>query len=184
MCYTSGVSFIDRFWFYETVLWKIKNQELEKVPYFVLHVICVNRPKREKSSGDSRCAMLYIGKSEEKKFTPTKLLPSDQKSLTMKILRADLVSHSWINCLDCNYQSFDPLSNGWIFVDGALQSLWYKGASLPNELQIQNYLREESEVLRGILQDSEEIDELKWWRWWQSVWYWKWKWRIDVFKNF
>ena len=105
--------------------------------------------------------MLYIGKSEEKKFTPTKLLPSDQKSLTMKILRADLVSHSWINCLDCNYQSFDPLSNGWIFVDGALQSLWYKGASLPNELQIQNYLREESEVLRGILQDSEEIDELK-----------------------
>ena len=30
---------------------------------------------------------------------------------------------------------------------------------LPSEEQIQNYLREESEVLRGILQDSEEIDE-------------------------
>ena len=31
--------------------------------------------------------------------------------------------------------------------------------SLPSKEQIQNYLREESEVLRGILQDSEEIDE-------------------------
>ena len=79
----------------------------------------------------------------------------------MKILGADLVSHCWINCLDCNYQSLDPLSNGWIFVDGALQPLWYEGASLPSEEQIQNYLREENEVFRGILQDSEEIDELK-----------------------
>ena len=79
-----------------------------------------------------------------------------QKSLTMKIMRAHLVSHS---CVDCKYQSLDPLSNGWIFVDGGYQSLWYEGASLPSEGQIQNYLREESEVLRGILQDSDEIDE-------------------------
>ena len=77
----------------------------------------------------------------------------------MKILRAHLVSHSWVNCLDCNYQSLDPLSNGWIFVDGALQPLWYEGASLPSEEQIENCLREESEVLRGVLQNSEEIDE-------------------------
>ena len=77
----------------------------------------------------------------------------------MKILRAHLVSHSWVNCLDCNYQSLDPLSNGWIFVDGALQPLWYEGASLPSEEQIQNYLREESEVLRGVLQNSEKTDE-------------------------
>ena len=31
--------------------------------------------------------------------------------------------------------------------------------SLPSEEQVQNYLREESEVLRGILQDSEEDDD-------------------------
>ena len=31
--------------------------------------------------------------------------------------------------------------------------------SLPSKEQIKNYLREESEVLRGILQDSKEIDE-------------------------
>ena len=63
------------------------------------------------------------------------------------------------NCLDCNYQTLDPLSNGWIFVDGALQPLWYESMSLRSEEQVQNYLREESEVLRGILQDSSETDD-------------------------
>ena len=72
----------------------------------------------------------------------------------------EIVSHSWVNCLDCNYQSLDLLSNGWIFVDVALQPLCYEGASLPSQEQIQNYLQEENEVLRGILQDNEEIDEI------------------------
>ena len=60
---------------------------------------------------------------------------------------------------DCNYQSLDPLSNGWIFVDGALQPLWYEGALLSSKGQIQSYLWEESEVLRGILRENDEIDE-------------------------
>ena len=51
------------------------------------------------------------------------------------------------------------MSNSWFFVDGALQPLWHEGAQLSSEEQIQRYLREESEQLRGILQDSEEIDE-------------------------
>ena len=102
------------------------------------------------------CCMLEKAK---KKFSPTKSQPPDQKSLTMKILRAHLVSHSWVKYLDCNYQSLDPLSNGWIFANGSRQPLWYEGASLPSEEQIQNCLREESEVLRGVLQNSEEIDE-------------------------
>ena len=51
-------------------------------------------------------------------------------------------------------------SEWWLdFFDGGLQPLWYEGASLPNEGQIQNYLREESQLLRGILQDNYEIDE-------------------------
>ena len=99
--------------------------DMEKVTYFVLHVI-YNRQKREKSPRDLKA---------KKKFAPTKSLRPDQKSLTMKILRAHLVSHSWVNC-----QSLDPLSNGWIFVDGALQPRWYEGASLLSEEQIQNYL--------------------------------------------
>ena len=101
----------------------------------MLHVI-YNRPKREKSPGNLRYAMRYVGKDEKKKFASTKSLPPYQNSLTMKILQAHLVSHRWINCLDCNYQSLDPLSNGLIFVDGALQPLWYEGASLPSEEQI------------------------------------------------
>ena len=104
-----------------------------------------------------RCCMLE--KAKKKKFAPKKSLQPDQKSLTMKILPAHLVSHRWVNCLDYNYQSLDSLSNGWIFVDGALQLLWYEEASLPTEEQIQNYLRKEREVLRGILQDSEKTDE-------------------------
>ena len=60
----------------------------------------------------------------------------------MKILQAHLVSHSWVNCLDCNYQSLDPLRNSWIFVVGALQPLWYERMSLPSKEQIQNCLRE------------------------------------------
>ena len=51
------------------------------------------------------------------------------------------------------------MSKSWFFVDGALQPLWYEGAQLPSEEQIQRYLREESEQLKGILQDSKEIDE-------------------------
>ena len=61
--------------------------------------------------------------------------------------------------MDRNYQSLDPLGNGWIFVDGALQPLSYKEASLPSEEQIQNCLREDSKVLRGVLQNSEKTDE-------------------------
>ena len=101
----------------------------------MLHVIC-NRLKKEKSPGNTRCAMLYVGKDKKRKFAPTESLPPDQKSLTMKILRAHLVSHSWIDCLDCNYQSLDTLSNGLIFVDGTLQALWYEGVSLSSEEQI------------------------------------------------
>ena len=58
----------------------------------------------------------------------------------MKILRAYLVIHSWVNCRDSNYQSLDPLSNDRVFVAGALQPLWYERASQPSEEQIQNYL--------------------------------------------
>ena len=97
-------------------------------------------------------------KKKKKKIASKTSMPPDQKSLTMKILRAQLVSHSWVNCPDCNWVIWF-LSNGWIFVDRALQPLWYEGASLPSEEHIQTYLWEESEVLRGILQNSEEIDE-------------------------
>ena len=73
--------------------------DIEKVTYFVLHVT-YNLPKREKSPGFTRITAM--------RFAPAKSPPSDQKSLTMEILRAHLISHSWLYCLDCNYQSIDP----------------------------------------------------------------------------
>ena len=116
----------------------IDDVDIEKVTYFVLHVIYNRRnEKNHLEIVAMRCCM--FGKAE-KNFAPTKSLPSDQKFLTMKILRAHLVSHSWVNCLVCNYQSLDPLSKGWIFVDGALQPLWYEGVLLPSEEQIKNCL--------------------------------------------
>ena len=39
--------------------------DIEKVTYFVLHII-YNLPKREKSPGVSRYAILYVGKGEKK----------------------------------------------------------------------------------------------------------------------
>ena len=100
--------------------------DMEKVMYFVLHVFTIVRNEKnhlEKWLCDAVCWK----RRKKKKFAPTKSLPPDQKSLTMKILRAHLVSHSWVNCLDCHCQSFDPLSNGWVFVDDALQLLWCEG---------------------------------------------------------
>ena len=84
-----------------------------------------------------RCCMLEKAK---KKVCTYKITAARSKVLNYEILRAHLAGHSWVNCLDCNYQSLDPLSNGWIFVDGALQPLCYEGASQPYEEQIENYL--------------------------------------------
>ena len=71
------------------------------------NVFCVTRNLQ--SSGARKITWRYslndaaCWKRQKNPFSPTKSLPPDQKSLTMKILRAHLVSHSWVNCLDCNY---------------------------------------------------------------------------------
>ena len=77
--------------------------------------------------------MLFVGKGSKRKFASTKALPPDEKSLHMKILRANLVSDSWVNCLHPNYQYLDPLQYGWKMENGALEPLWYTGSALPNK---------------------------------------------------
>ena len=47
-----------------------------------------------------RC--MFEKTKKKKKIASKTSMPPDQKSLTMKILRAQLVSHSWVNCPDCN----------------------------------------------------------------------------------
>ena len=140
-----------------------QQANINDVTDFILHVI-YNRPKREKTPGDRRYAMLFVGKGKKKKFASTKSLPPDQKSLDMKIMRADLISHSWANCLDPHYEQFDPCSYGWKFEDELLQPLWYHGYSLPTVTEIEEQLHVNSEEYRnpdhdGIGYDSDTSED-------------------------
>ena len=54
--------------------------------------------------GDSRYAMLFVKRGNKKVFASTKTFIPDVDSLTMKIKRANLVAHSWINCLNSEYE--------------------------------------------------------------------------------
>ena len=65
---------------------------------FALHIV-YNRPKWEKTPGESRYAMLFVIKEKKKVFVQTKQLPPDERSLCMKILRANYISYGWENCL-------------------------------------------------------------------------------------
>ena len=119
----------------------------EKVTDFILHII-YNRPESEKSPGDSRYAMLFVGKGEKREFSATRLLPPDQKSLNMKILRANLICHGWVNCLNNTYHSLDPSHYGWIDNGKLFTPFWFEGTPLPNEQEIQDYLGAENQVFR------------------------------------
>ena len=68
----------------------------------------------------------------------------------MKILRANLFCQSWVNCLDYNYKSLDPLSYCWIHVDEARLSIWYGGSSLSSKEEIQNHFRVEAKVVLSV----------------------------------
>ena len=77
---------------------------------FIIHVMH-NRPNCEKSPGDSRYAMHFVGKGTKRKFASTKSLIPDAKSLKMKILGSDMVSHGWVDCLNPTYEGLDPLKS-------------------------------------------------------------------------
>ena len=56
------------------------------VDFFFLNIV-YNRPKREKTPGESRYTRLFVKKGKKKVFVQTKQLPPDERSLRMKILR-------------------------------------------------------------------------------------------------
>jgi hypothetical protein len=108
-----------------------EHADVDKVTDFVLHVI-YNRPKKEKTPGDSRYAMLFSGKGKKRKFTPLKRLPPDRKSLKCAIQRVNLVVHGMVNCLNQAYDQLDVLQYGWKVEVGTLVPIWYEGNSLPS----------------------------------------------------
>ena len=126
----------------------------------------------------------FIFEMLRKKVLAYKSLLPDQvikiESLSMKVFRANLVCYSWLNCLDCNYQSLDSLSYSWIYLDGAPWLLSYEGSLLPRKEEIQNYLK----VLLNISQRCWEWIKSYWWWLWSCICDWERKWqRIDCFKT-
>lgn len=68
----------------------------EKEIHFVLHIVYNRENTDIKLPGYSHCVTLYAGKGEIKKLTPVKLLPLNQKFLTLKMLLANLVYHGLV----------------------------------------------------------------------------------------
>ena len=126
--------------------------DIVKVTYFVLHVI----NNRRNHHLESRFAMLYVAKGERKKFAPTKSLPPDHKSLTMKTLWAYLVSLSWGNCLDCHLI--------FCVMAGFLSMMFYnifgiKGRRNLVKSKLSIISEKKVRCWGAFLQGSEEIDE-------------------------
>ena len=72
-----------------------KNPNFNQIIDSILHTI-YNRPLTEKSPKDSRVAMLFNGKGKSHKFRSTKAIPTNVRSLSMKIKRSNLVAHEII----------------------------------------------------------------------------------------
>ena len=62
-----------------------------------------------------------------------------EKSLKIKILRAALISHGWVNCLNPHYHALDPLQYAWRVENGTLEPHWYEGSALPSKEELDNY---------------------------------------------
>ena len=102
---------------------------------FILRIL-YNRPRKEKTPGDSRYAMMMSGKGKIRKFTPSQRLPPDRKSKQRHIQRANFVVNCLVNCLDATYRQPNPLNYEWTLNDGVPQPRWYSGATLTNDDEI------------------------------------------------
>ena len=107
-----------------------ENAIVSEVIDFVIHII-YNLLNHERTPADSRYAMLFVKRGNKKVFASTKTLIPDVDSLTMKIKRANLVAHSWINCLNLEYEVLEPMLYGRYFDNDALSPIWYNGSALP-----------------------------------------------------
>ena len=98
---------------------------------FVLHIV-YNRPKKQKKPGESRYVMLFVKKGKKKVFVQTKQLPPDERSLRIKISRANYISYGWKNCLNQHFEIPNPFEYGWKICDGKLEPNWFEGPTLPS----------------------------------------------------
>ena len=115
--------------------------------------------------------MLFVGKGTKRKFTYTKSLIPDAKSLKMKILRANLVSHGWVNCQNPSYEGLDPLKYGWKIENYILRPVWFDGAPLPSKKELNENLEGRIDLMNlrpntlkmmGLMVNQFAFLEMKW----------------------
>ena len=127
-----------------------ESVNIEEVIDFVLHII-YNRPLKEKTPGESRYKILLTAKKQakgkKKKYPSSKVLPPDQSSLKMKILRATFIAHCLSNCLDSGYVPLNPSEYGWKWNSdlSMWELIWYEGSALPSYSDINNNSEEDHE---------------------------------------
>ena len=109
--------------------------------------------------------MVFVKKRKKKVFAQTKQLPSDERSLRMKILRANYISYGWKNCLNQHFEIPNPLEHRWKICDGKLEPNWFKGLARPsfeeinqeqNNLDSLSYLNQDRDT--STLESDEETD--------------------------
>ena len=108
-----------------------KKANNAEVNAFTLQVVC-SRWKGEKSPGESRCAILFVTKGKKKNLAETELLPPDEQSLHMKILRVNFFSYGWASGLKQHFEILNPVEYGWKISEEKLEPNWFEGSALPS----------------------------------------------------
>ena len=137
------------------------DPNFSEISEFVIHTI-YNRPKKERTLGESRAAMLFVQQNTKKgkKYRSTTQIPPDEKSLEMKTRRSNLVAYDWNNCLNGRYTPLAPCHSGWVIKDGCLFPQWYDGNNLPSDEEYDEHIMQKFHALEedDIGNDSETSD--------------------------
>lgn len=95
------------------------------------------------------------------KYTPKKdsfslklvdgcIFPPCSKVLKQKVKRTNLVAHMWMNSTVDYPELFNPLSNGWLNIDGRYKYHWFDGESSPptiSSIQVTNVVADDDDGL-------------------------------------
>ena len=118
--------------------------------------------QRGNSPGEIRYAMLLVTKGKKKKFVKTKLLPPDEQSLHMKILRANFVLCVAANCVNQHFEILNLVDYGWKVSEGKLEPNWFEGSaflSIEDTDQEQNNLDTLPDVSENTGNTSNDLDD-------------------------
>ena len=111
-----------------------KTPVIVDVVEFVLRIV-YNRPKKEKTLGESRYIMMTSKmKKKDTKITQpsSKNLPPDEASIKIKIFRGTYILIIMSSCLNLTFVLPDPHLYGWISADGSWKPVWLEEKQYPD----------------------------------------------------